>query len=69
MKLFVLFNGVSEQALFLSFVTLLHTAFVGEVNSTGDTSCTEMSVDLQPDLYGKGEVYDLYVDCCNYVAG
>ena len=34
--------------LFWSFVMLLHTEFVAEVNSTGDISYTEMSVVLQP---------------------
>ena len=38
---------------------LLHTGFVGEVNSTGDIPYTEMSVDLQPDLYRMGKVCDL----------
>ena len=32
--------------LFWSFVMLLHTGFVGEVNSTGDIPNTEMSIDL-----------------------
>ena len=46
---------------------LLHTGFVGDVNSTGDIPNTEMSVDLQPDLYGMGKVHDLHVECYNCV--
>ena len=46
---------------------LLHTEFVGEVNSTGDIPYTEMPVDLQPDLYGMGKVHDLHVECYNCV--
>ena len=46
---------VHLNRLFWSFVMLLHTGFVGEVNSTGDIPCNEMSVDLQPDLYGMGK--------------
>ena len=46
---------------------LLHTGFIGEVNSTGDIPYTGMSVDLQPDLYGTGKVHDLHVECYNCV--
>ena len=45
---------------------LLHTGFVGKVNS-GDIRCTEMPVDLQPDLYEMGKVHDLHVECYNCV--
>ena len=46
---------------------LLHTGFFGEVNSTGDIPYTEMSIDLQPDMYGMEKVHDLHVECYNCV--
>ena len=44
--------------LFGSFVMLLHTGFVWKVNSTGDIPYTEMSVDLQSNLYEIEKVHD-----------
>ena len=61
--LMVYLNRLFEE----SFVILLHTGLVGEVNSIGDIPCTEMSADLQPDLYEMGNVHDLHVECYNCV--
>ena len=44
---------------------LLHTGFVGEVDSTGDIPYTEMPVEL--DLYGMEKGHDLHVKCYNCV--